>query len=80
MSEPLDNVKITMTLPAVVAKSMDNKGWPFGMTGGEWLKQQALAAYLTDGGVAFKLEPVVLPQASPELPLGGAGIGHGGAH
>lgn len=71
MSEFVENVKITMTLPAVVAKSMDNRGWPFGMTGGEWLKHQAIAAYMTTAGVAFKLEPVVLPQAQPELPLEG---------
>jgi hypothetical protein len=71
MSEPLDNVKITMTLPAVVAKALDNKGWPFAMTGGEWLKQQALIAYMSEAGVAFKLEPVVLAtkEAEPELPL-----------
>lgn len=55
MSEPIENVKITMTLPAVVVNAMDKKGWPFGMS----------------GGVAFKLEPVELPQASPELPLEG---------
>lgn len=71
MSEPIENVKITMTLPAVVVNAMDKKGWPFGMSGGEWLKQMAIAAYVTEGGVAFKLEPVELPQASPELPLEG---------
>lgn len=71
MSEPLENVKITMTLPAVVAKALDNMGWPFGMTGGEWLKHQAIAAYMTTAGVAFKLEPVTLPtkEAEPELRL-----------